>query len=145
MYVSRTNILHLQRYNICRLDHPGLFPFWKRRDEYLLAIIIMLLAIIYSWLIFTNIGVGDFKKFNTLQGVSELFENRELLLAGWIHYLALDLLTGIFIVNDSQKKGINYWFIVPVLPVTFLLAPFGLLLYFIIRTINTRKFISRSG
>lgn len=120
------------------------FPFWKTRDQYLFSIIIILFAIIYSWVIFSNITPDDFKKFNTLDGVSQLFQNKELLLAGWVHYLAIDLLTGIYILNNARKNGINHWITVPALFATFFLAPFGLLLYFIMRLIKTRKYISHN-
>ena len=120
------------------------FTFWKNRDVYIFGVIIILFAIIYSWLIFSNISIDGFKNFNTLNGVSQLFSNKSLLLAGWIHYLAFDLLTGIYIVNNARKNGLNHWTIVPVLFFTFLLGPFGLLLYILLRTIKTKKYIQHN-
>jgi ABA4-like protein len=117
------------------------FTFWKNRDRYLLSIVILLFAVVYSWLIFSNISIEVFKNFNTLNGVSQLFSNKNFLLAGWIHYLAFDLLTGIYIVNNARKNGINHWIIVPALFFTFMLGPFGLLLYFLIKMIKTKKYI----
>lgn len=72
-----------------------LFVFWKDRDRYLLGIVILLLAIIYTWLIFANFKADGFKNFQSLDGITNLFSNKTLLLAGWVHYLAFDLLTGI--------------------------------------------------
>ncbi|MEO5999106.1 MAG: ABA4-like family protein [Chitinophagaceae bacterium] len=117
------------------------FSFWKKRDTYLFAIVILLFALVYSWLIFSYISPDGFKNFNTLDGVSQLFSNKFLLLAGWVHYLAFDLLTGIYIVNNARKNRINHWVTAPALFFTFLLGPFGWLLYFIIRLVKTKRFI----
>jgi hypothetical protein len=116
--------------------------FWKKRDEYVFGIIIVLFAIIYSWLIFSSIDRDIFKNFSTLDGVSNLFANRQMLLAGWIHYLAFDLLAGIYIVRNAEKNNINHWLTTPTLMLTFLFGPFGLLLYFLLRWTRTRKYLS---
>lgn len=117
------------------------FTFWKNRGNYLLGVVIMLFALVYSWLIFSNSTIESFRDFNTLDGVSRLFSNKSLLLAGWIHYLAFDLLTGIYIVTNARKNNINHWLIVPALFFTFMLGPFGLLLYFLLRLIKTKTYI----
>jgi hypothetical protein len=116
--------------------------FWKKRDQYVFGIIIVLFAIIYSWLIFSSIDRDIFKNFSTLNGVSNLFANRQMLLAGWIHYLAFDLLAGIYIVRNGEKNNINHWLTTPTLMLTFLFGPFGLLLYFLLRWTRTRKYLS---
>ncbi len=117
------------------------FTFWKNRGNYLLSVVIILFALVYSWLIFSNSTIESFRSFNTLDGVSRLFSNKFLLLAGWIHYLAFDLLTGIYIVTNARKNNISYWLIVPALFFTFMLGPFGLLLYFLLRLIITKTYI----
>jgi hypothetical protein len=118
------------------------FPFWKNRDQYIFGCIIILLAIVYSWFIFSTINKDIFKDFSTLSGVSDLFANKTMLLAGWIHYLAFDLLAGIYIVRNAEKNSINHWLISPTLLLTFLFGPFGLLLYFLLRWMKTKKFFS---
>lgn len=120
------------------------FTFWKNRSEYLIAIVIILFSIVYSWLIFSTISIEGFKKFNTLNGISQLFSDKSLLLAGWIHYLAFDLLTGIYIVNNAKKNSIPYWAIVLPLIFTFLLGPFGFLLYFLLRFFKTKRYIQEN-
>lgn len=116
--------------------------FWKTRDRYVFGIIILLLAATYSWLIFSNISGDVFRNFSTLSGVSELFANKNLLLAGWIHYLAFDLLAGIYIINNAAKNNINHWMISPLLLLTFLFGPAGLLLYYLVRWIRTKNFFA---
>ncbi len=117
------------------------FTFWKNRVNYLFGVVIILFALVYTWLIFSNIAIGGFSNFGTLDGVSKLFSDKYLLLAGWVHYLAFDLLTGIYIVTNAKKNNINHWLTMPALFFTFMLGPLGLLLYFLLRLIKTKKYI----
>jgi len=117
-------------------------PFWKNRDKYVFGLIILLLAVIYSWLILSTIDKDVLTNFGTLGGVSSLFENKTMLLAGWIHYLAFDLLVGIYILNNARKIGINHWVVAPTMLLTFLFGPFGLLLFYLLRWARTRKFFT---
>lgn len=73
-----------------------------------------------------------------------LFQNQKLVVAGWVHYLAFDLLTGIFIKKNSLKYGISHWFIIPCLLFTFMLGPVGLLLYLLMRFIQTRDYFAEN-
>ena len=100
------------------------------------AIVPLLLAAIYTFLAITNFGHGG--GFSSLASVALLFQNRSLLLAGWIHYLAFDLFIGSWEVRDSQRLGIAHYLVVPCLVLTFLFGPAGWLLYFLVRTAVTR-------
>jgi len=101
------------------------------------AVLPLLLAVIYSGLLAGHWGESG-GSFRTLAGVSTLFENHWLLLAGWVHYLAFDLFIGAWEVRDSQALGISHWIVVPCLALTFLFGPAGLLLYFLIRIARRR-------
>ena len=101
----------------------------------------VLLGIFYTVLIafsFTS-GVDNGGGFGSLLEIRNLFEHDVALLAGWTHYLALDLFVGTWILSNSQRVGITHLWVVPCLIFAFLLAPMGLVLYFIIRTIFTKK------
>jgi len=76
--------------------------------------------------------------FGSLAEVASLFSNRWLLLAGWIHYLAFDLLIGHWEVRDAQSRGIPHALVLPSLALTFLFGPAGWLLYLILRTARSR-------
>ena len=67
--------------------------------------------------------------FSSLDAVAVLFASRPMLLAGWIHYLAFDLLIGAWLLGRSQREGIPHWAMIPVLAFTFLFGPAGYLLY----------------
>jgi hypothetical protein len=88
----------------------------------------LLLAVAYSSLIlaFWSSGQGG---FGSLDQVAQLFQSRELLLAGWIHYLAFDLFVGAWIVRSARENGVAFWMAVPCLILTFLFGPAGFLLF----------------
>ena len=79
-------------------------------------------------------GVESSGDFQSLAGVAALFSNPWLLLAGWIHYLAFDMLVGTWEVRDAASRGIPHWMVVPCLMLTFLLGPAGWLLYQAVRS-----------
>lgn len=71
--------------------------------------------------------------FSTLAGVIELFANPWLVLAGWLHYLAFDLLIGTWEARDSVEHGVPRWALVPCLFLTLMFGPAGWLAYRIVR------------
>jgi len=74
--------------------------------------------------------------FSTLAGVGMLFSNPWLLLAGWVHYLAFDLLVGSWELQDAQEHGISHLLVLPCLALTFLFGPAGWLLYTFLRSVR---------
>ena len=74
--------------------------------------------------------------FSTLAAVATLFFNPWLLLAGWIHYLAFDLLVGSWELQDAREREIPHLLVVPCLALTFLFGPAGWLLYTVVRSIR---------
>lgn len=109
------------------------------RAKLLTAIIIpLMLSAIYLAYIFLHISNAP-GGFGSLAEVKLLFGTDELLLAGWIHYLAFDLFIGAWESRDSQRLGIPRLVMVPCYLMTFMLGPIGLLFYFAIRTAKTRS------
>lgn len=119
-------------------------PFWANTDKLLIGIVITLLGIVYSWLVFSSFNPANLKDFSTLDGVMSLFTNKTMVTAGWVHYLAFDLLTGIWITKNARKHRINHWLTVPCLLCTFMLGPFGLLLYLLLRWGFTKKYFGEN-
>lgn len=117
-------------------------PFWFQADKLVVGIVVALLALIYGWLIFQAFHPQDFQKFGSLAGVMELFTNKTALTAGWVHYLAFDLLTGAWIKRNGQKHQISHWLLIPCFLVTFMLGPLGFVLYLLIRAIRTRTYFA---
>ena len=73
-----------------------------------------LLATVYVAIIATKSGEGT-GGFSSLQDVSALFGNPWLLLAGWTHYLAFDLLVGAWEVRDARDRRIRHLLVLPLL------------------------------
>jgi hypothetical protein len=71
--------------------------------------------------------------FDSLDNVALLFRTRELLLAGWVHYLAFDLFIGAWSVRVARREGISFPLVVPCLALTFLFGPVGLLMFSALR------------
>ena len=99
-----------------------------------------ILALVYVVLVATSLPGSD-GGFSSLAGVSTLFANPWALLAGWTHYLAFDLFIGGWEVRDAQQRNIPHLFMVPVLILTFMLGPAGLLLYLAIRSLTSKIWI----
>jgi hypothetical protein len=83
--------------------------------------------------------------FGSLHDVASLFSSPGVLLLGWVHYLAFDLLIGAWEVRDAERAGVPHWLVLPCLAATFMLGPVGLLLYVAIRTARARMATRRSG
>jgi hypothetical protein len=90
-------------------------------------------AVIYIAIVIAAFPSAD-GGFNSLSGVTTLFANPWLLLAGWLHYLAFDLLIGTWEARDSVERGVPRWLLVPCLFLTLMFGPTGWVLYRLVRT-----------
>lgn len=115
-------------------------PGWKWTSRVVISIIVTILAMLYVYLVLGSISFGDLESFGSLEGIMQLFGDKSAVLAGWIHYLAFDLMAGWFIAFDAMRKVINRYLIIPCLLFTFMLGPSGLLLYLLLRWIITKKY-----
>ena len=82
-------------------------------------------AVLIQLVFFTVPGGG----FGSLAAVQRLFEVPAVALAGWIHYLAFDLFVGLWIAQRADAMGLSRWLQAPVLFVTFMFGPIGLMLF----------------
>ena len=148
------NLLSFLTYeNIYLVANWGVIPFW------LLLIIIpnhqitnfftqsviapLLLAAGYaylSYLIFLDGDIFDsFELYNGLDGLYSMFANEALLLVFWLHFLAISLFAGSWIVRDSKKYLIPKIITIPSLIITYFTGPIGLVLYWFIRIFFAKK------
>lgn len=114
-------------------------PRWKWTYRLTTFVAPLLIAAVYFWLL-VSAPHAPGGGFSSLAQVKALFNVDKALLAGWIHYLALDLFTGSWEVRDARRLGINHWLVVPCLILTFLFGPVGLALYLILRAVLRRRF-----
>ncbi|MFW6125174.1 MAG: ABA4-like family protein [Pirellulales bacterium] len=119
-------------------------PGWKWTERVIYSYTLpLILAAVYAVLLALNLGKAE-GGFGSLDDVYTLFGTPQILLAGWIHYLAFDLFVGSWIVRDAQTQTISHLLIVPCLVLTFLAGPTGLLLYFVLRWALRRELVVRA-
>ncbi|MEP4050778.1 MAG: ABA4-like family protein [Litorimonas sp.] len=96
-----------------------------------------LMGIVYAAFFIPNLVGTPGAGYNSLEQVQALMSNPALLLAGWIHYLAFDLAVGTYIAKQSDKIGLARIIQIPVLFLTFMFGPIGLMTFVLIK--STRK------
>jgi hypothetical protein len=67
--------------------------------------------------------------YGSLAEVRILFSTDELLLAGWLHYLAFDLFVGCWIAGEADRINLSRLIQAPILLTTFIFPPVGLVLF----------------
>ncbi|MFW5819688.1 MAG: ABA4-like family protein [Bacteroidota bacterium] len=98
----------------------------------------ILFGLVYIVLLIMNLET-DPTAFSSLENLKSLYSDPWLILLGWVHYLAFDLLAGVWIKSDSLNFGIHQKLIIIPLIFTFMTGPFGLLLYLIIKYVYVRN------
>ena len=102
-------------------------------------IIPLALAFIYAIYIFQAIQIGGMMDFGSLKSVMALFTEENAVLAGWVHYLAFDLLIGMWMLDQNKGLRINQLLMALCLFLTFMLGPIGFLLFMIIKTVKQKQ------
>jgi hypothetical protein len=113
-------------------------------ERFIVGIIVALLAIVYTYFVIVSFKFSDAQSFSSLHGVRSLFADDQLLMAGWVHYLAFDLMTGVIIRNNAKKYSISFWLVLPCLLFTFMLGPAGLLMYLLIRWMVIKQYFTQN-
>ena len=86
------------------------------------AISLVYVALIGAY--FVSAGGG----FGSIAEVRRLFDSDPVLVAGWGHYLAFDLLIGVMLADRMDRAGVTRLLQAPVLLTTFMFGPAGWLL-----------------
>lgn len=71
--------------------------------------------------------------FGSVVQVRALFDVPGALVAGWVHYLAFDLFVGSWIAERAAVMKLHRALLVPVLLLTFMFGPAGLLAFVLLR------------
>jgi len=121
-----------------------IFPNHQITNFFIQSIIIpLLLAAGYVYLsynIYLNGNILDgFELYSGIDGLYSMFSNEAFLLIFWLHFLAISLFTGAWIVRDSKKYYIPKLVIVPSLVLTYFTGPIGLVFYWFIRIFFAKK------
>ena len=139
--------------NIYLFANWGVVPFWlllilapnhALTNFFAQSIIApLLLAIGYVYLSYNlYLESNIFDGFNLYYGLDELysiFANETLLLIFWLHFLAISLFAGAWIVRDSKKYLIPKIVSIPSLILTYFSGPLGLVVYWLVRVFFAKK------
>ena len=68
----------------------------------------------------------------SLAALGRAFDTQALLLAGWIHYLVLDLWVGSWEAEHAEAVGVPHKLLLLCLVATMMAGPLGLLLYWLV-------------
>ena len=116
---------------ICRIFTTSIFP-------------ILILSLVYGYLLFIFFNedysfIRNFELYLGLDAVSNLFTDKAFIIFFWLHFLAINLFCGSWIVKDSQKFGINKILLSFPLLITYFIGPIGITLYWIIRIFYAKR------
>ena len=115
-------------------------PKWKvtrfLTDYKLIPIVLSVIYVIYISMTFQTEGGLD---FGSLESVMALFTKENAVLAGWVHYLAFDLLIGMWMVQKNRELGMHQLLMVPCLFFTFMAGPLGFLLFTLLSSIKSKQ------
>ena len=116
---------------LCRFFVTSIFPF-------------VLLSVTYIFILYKSFLIGyDFDaNFNLYLGINELsrlFEDSLYLMIFWTHFIAINLFVGGWIVKDAQKFSVNKVLLAIPLITTYLIGPFGIFIYWIIRIFYAKR------
>ncbi|MCW5922627.1 MAG: DUF4281 domain-containing protein [Saprospiraceae bacterium] len=101
------------------------------------AVVLLLAAAIFT--IQYLVGAEGGGSLRSLDGLTNLFRSKEMLLTGWLNYLSFCLLVGTWQTHDARQLKIGHIFLIPSLLLTMLTGPAGLLLYLVVRFFKTKK------
>ena len=145
------NLLTLE--NIYLIANWGIVPFWlllivfpnhQVTNFFIQSIIVpLLLGAGYVYLSYNiyldgNIFSG-FELYRGLDGLYSVFSNESFLLVFWLHFLAISLFAGAWIVRDSNKHFIPKIVTILSLLLTYFTGPIGLVFYWFIRIFFAKK------
>ncbi|WP_039799811.1 ABA4-like family protein [Nocardia araoensis] len=116
-----------------------LAPGWRRTS----AIVASPLICLPPLLVYAALVAPEFGPFAAalvdpeLPGLREVLGREAGAAAAWAHFVAFDLFLGRWIFLDSRARGRTPLLISPLLVLTILFAPIGVLLYLLIRITTT--------
>ena len=107
------------------------------------VVIPLLLSTAYIFIAYQiYIAENIFEIFNLYLGLDELYSlysNEGFLLIFWLHFLAISLFAGAWIVRDSKKYLIPKIITIPSLVLTYFSGPVGIIIYWFLRIFFARK------
>ena len=118
---------------ICKIFTTSIFP-------------IFIFSLIYLYLIYLIFRydydfLNNLRLYLGMKELSNLFSDNSFLILFWIHFLAINLFCGAWIVNDYQKYNISKILMFFPILITYFIGPLGIFVYWIIRIFYAKKII----
>ena len=124
-------LIFFSQSQLCRFFVTSIFPIFILSAAYIL--------ILYKSYLSSYDFNNNFTLYLGLENLSNLFSNNFYLITFWIHFIAINLFIGGWIVKDSQKFQINKILLFFPLLTTYLIGPLGLFLYWLIRIFHAKS------
>ena len=124
-------LIFLPETKICKIFVSSIFP-------------ILIFSTIDLYLIF-ELYKSDYNLFDSfnlylgLDELSDLISDKNFLILFWIHFLAINLFCGSWIVRDYQRLNIPKQLVIVPLILTYLIGPLGIFMYWLIRIFFSKK------
>tara|TARA_B000000460_G_C21420682_1_gene350704 strand:+ start:369 stop:842 length:474 start_codon:yes stop_codon:yes gene_type:complete len=124
-------LLFFPETKLCKIFVTSIFP-------------ILIFAVVDLYLIFEfyKAGFNLFDSFNLYLGMDQLinlFSDSSYIIIFWIHFLAINLFCGSWIVRDYQKFGMSKYLTFTPLVLTYFIGPLGIFIYWLIRIFFSKK------
>ena len=124
-------LLFFPQSKICKIFITSIFP-------------IIIFSLIYAYLIYSIFKDGydflkNFSLYLNFANLLDLFENSYFLILFWIHFLAINLFCGGWMVNDYQKFNMPKALIFFPLIITYFVGPLGIFIYWIFKIFYAKK------
>ena len=124
-------LLFFPETKLCKIFVTSIFP-------------ILIFAVVDLYLIFEfyKAGFNFFDSFNLYLGMDQLinlFSDSNYIIIFWIHFLAINLFCGSWIVRDYQKFGMSKYLTFIPLVLTYFIGPLGIFIYWLIRIFFSKR------
>ena len=124
-------LIFFSQSHLCRYFVTSIFPIFILSAAYIF--------VLYKSYQLDYDFIGNFTLYLGLDELSRLFEDHLYLMVFWIHFVAINLFLGGWIVKDAQKFYINKILLAVPLIIIYLIGPIGLFIYWIIRIFYARR------
>ena len=118
-----------------------LAPRSPRVASYVLYLCVGMICLTYTVMFASQLGSIAGGDFLSIEGIKALFASDGGVVIGWTHYLAFDLFIGQWIAKDADHKGFSRVAQAPILLLTLLAGPIGLLIWLVARERRARASI----
>jgi len=117
--------------HICKIFTTSVFP-------------IIMFSSIYCYLFYLILlddynFINNFNLYKSFDELINLVNQQNFLILFWVHFLAINLFCGSWIIKDNQKYNVSKIIIFFPLIVTYLIGPLGIFIYWIIKIFSAKK------